>query len=189
MADTRTLSAPSSFRRLALVVALGLAAAEIVLFTSMWQLKVLIDPGADPRAIRVFVVLGTVLTIQAMIVVGIAWMFVALSRTELSWNDRIRLEHPWRRWSGEWTDLHRIWWRKGWLALEVRGQWRRWYVRVPDAAAEGVMSLRSQLPPGVWLEGTELRAYYLRTVVPVLLAGIGAGGLALVALTAYLRSL
>ena len=47
----------------------------------------------------------------------------------------------------------------------------------------------SMLPPGVWLEGAELRAYYLRRVVPMLLAAVGVGGLLIVAMTAYLRAL
>jgi hypothetical protein len=186
---TMTLTAPSSFRRLALVVALGLAAAQIALFSSMWRLRVLIEPGSDPRAVRVFVVLGTALTLQAMIVVGFAWMFVALSRTELTWNDRVRLEHPWRRWSGEWTDVRRIWWRSGWLAIEVRGHWRRWYIRVPDENAGDVMALRTVAPPQVWLRGDALRAYYFRSVLPVQLGALGVAGLLLVAALQYLRSL
>jgi hypothetical protein len=38
-------------------------------------------------------------------------------------------------------------------------------------------------------DGAELRAYYLRSVVPMLLAAIGLGGLLVIAMTAYLRAL
>jgi hypothetical protein len=92
----RVLSAPPSFQRAALGVAIGLAIAEVVLFVSVWRLGVLIDPGANGSAAQAFVLLGTGLTLQAMIVVGVAWTIVALSRTELEWSDHVRLEHPWR---------------------------------------------------------------------------------------------
>jgi hypothetical protein len=185
----RVLSAPPSFQRGALGVAIGLAIAEVVLFVSVWRLGVLIDPGGNTSSARTFVVLGTALTLQAMIVVGIAWTLVALSRTKLEWDDHVRLDHPWREWSGDWSDLQRAWWKNGWLALEVAGQWRRWYVRVPDASAPELQGLRAALPSGVWLEGAELRAYYFGRVLPVLLGAIGIGGLIVIAVTAYLRSL
>jgi hypothetical protein len=62
-------------------------------------------------------------------------------------------------------------------------------VRVPHASGDDVTALRSMLESGVWLEGAELRAYYLRRVVPMLLAAVGVGGLLIVAMTAYLRAL
>jgi hypothetical protein len=165
------------------------AIVEVGLFGAVWRMGALADPGANARAARAFVLLGTMLTLQAMAVIGMAWTVVALSRTELAWDDHVRLEHPWREWFGDWPDLRRVWWRNGWLAVEVHGEWRRWYVRVPDVSADGVTALRSMLPPGVWLEGAELRAYYLRSVVPMLLAAVGVGGLVVVVTMACLKSL
>lgn len=184
---TCSLSAPAAFRRVVLTVATVLAIAEVGLFGAVWRMGILADPGADARAVRAFVLAGTMLTLQAMAAIAIAWTIVALSRTELEWDDHVRLEHPWRQWSGGWPDVRRVWWRNGWLAIEIHGEWRRWYVRVPDASAEGITALRSMLPPGVWLDGAELRSYYLRRVVPIFLAGIGIGGLLVIAITAYLR--
>jgi hypothetical protein len=186
---TGSLSAPPAFRRAALAFATVLAIAEVGLFVAVWRMGVLADPGANARAARAFVLLGTMLTLQAMAVTGIAWTVVALSRSELAWDDRVRLEHPWRQWSGDWPDLQRVWWRNGWLAIEIHGAWRRWYVRVPDGSVDGVTALRSMLPPGVWLEGAELRAYYLRSIVPTVVAAIGVGGLLVIAMTACLKAL
>jgi hypothetical protein len=184
---TCSLSAPPAFRRGVLTVATVLAIAEVGLFAAVWRVGILADPGADARAVRAFVLAGTLLTLQAMAAIGIAWTIVALSRTELEWDDHVRLEHPWRQWSGDWPDVRRVWWRNGWLAIEIHGEWRRWYVRVPDASAEGITDLRSMLSPGVWLDGAELRSHYLRRVVPIFLAAIGIGGLLVLAITAYLR--
>jgi hypothetical protein len=184
----RSLSAPPGFRRLALAVATALAIVEAGLFAAASRIGALADPGANPHAVKAFVLLGTAFTLQAMAAIGIAWTVVALSRTELEWDDHVRLEHPWRQWSGDWPDLQRVWWRNGWLAIEIEGQWRRWYVRVPDVSADAVTALKDRLPPGVWLAGAELRAYYLRSIVPMLLAAIGVGGLAVVVLMAYLRA-
>jgi hypothetical protein len=186
---THTLKAPPRFRQMATIFALVLALVELGLFVSAWRLGALVDPGASPRAARAFVVFGTLLTVQAMAVVGIGWTIVALSRTEIRWDDQVWLEHPWRQWSGGWQEIARVWWRTGWLAIEVDGQRRRWYVRVPSADVDEVSALRAALPPGVWLEGDALRSYYLRSVVPILLAAIGLGGLLVIAVTAYLRSL
>lgn len=184
-----TLAAPPAFRRLALTMATALAVVEMGLFAAVWRLGVLVEPDANPHAARAFVLVGTVLTLQAMAVVGLAWTLVALSRTELEWDEHVRLEHPWRSWVGDWPDVQRVWWRNGWLAIEVDGEWRRWYVRVPDASDDRISALRSALPPGVWLEGAELRAHYVKRAVPLLLAAVGLGGLLIVAVTAYLRGL
>lgn len=139
------LTAPPSFRRLASALAGALVVAEIVLFALAWRLGTLLEP-ADPPAARAFVVFGTVLTLQAMGVVGAAWLIVAVSRTVLDWDDHgVRLEHPWRQWSGDWMDVNRLAWRAGWLVVTVRGQWRRWYVRVPDADAPDLMTVREAI--------------------------------------------
>jgi hypothetical protein len=65
--------------------------------------------------------------------------------------------------------------------------WRRWYVRVPDSTDDGLAAFRAAMPSGVWLEGSDLRTYHLRRVLPVLPAAIGFGGLMIVAALWMLR--
>ena len=43
------------------------------------------------------------------------------------------------------------------------------------------------LPPGAWLEGADLRRHLVRTVLPLLLVGVGAGGLMLVSVFALIN--
>ena len=91
--------------------------------------------------------LGTALTLQAMAIVGMAWVLVAWSRTTLT--------------------------------IEDDGQWRRWYVHA-GAHDEAVRDFRARLSPGAWLEGADRTRHLLRTVLPLLLVAVGAGGLVLV---------
>jgi hypothetical protein len=175
------LAAPPSFRRLALGLSLSLALAEFGLFLLLWRVGMLAQPGSDRRAALAFVVLGSTFTIQAMVIVGIAWAFVAISRTTIEADDiGLTLEHPWRRWHGEWWAVRHAWMRNGWLTFELNGQWRRWYVRVASADATAVSEISGRLPAGVWLEGSALRAHYLRSILPILLGATGVGGLLMV---------
>jgi hypothetical protein len=176
----RRIVAPARVRQTALVVAIVLAMLEIGLFASTWRLGMLLDPGTDRRAALAFVILGTALTLQAMVVVGVAWTMVAWSRTSLTSDaDELALEHPWREWRGGWNDVRSAWLQRHWLTIELDGRWRRWYVHAgsdPDAVSE----LRNRLPPGVWLEGGDLKRHLLRTMLPLVLVAIGVGGLMLV---------
>jgi hypothetical protein len=183
------LMAPCSFRRLALVLALVLALAEAALFVCAWRLGVLVEPGGGSRRALTFVLFGSALTLQATVVVGLAWTLVALSRTELVASDGVTIEHPWRRWTGTWSEIRRAWWQRGWLVIEVRGRWRRWYVRVADPLDASMAAFRLRLEPDAWLEGAALRAYLLWTVLPVVLGAIGTGGLALLAALHWLPTL
>jgi hypothetical protein len=176
----RRIVAPARVRKVALVLAIVLALLQIGLFVSAWRLGVLLDPGNDRRAALGFVVLGTVLTLQAMALVGIAWTLVAWSRTSLTIeDDELLLEHPWREWRGGGNDVRYAWLQRGWLTIELEGQWRRWYVHA-GAEPAAVRDFRDRLSPGAWLEGTDLRRHLVRTVLPILLVGVGAGGLVLV---------
>ena len=80
--DHVRIAAPHTFRRFALQIALGLALAESGLFFFVWRLGVLVEPAADRQPALAFILLGSVLTLQAMVVVGIAWAVVALVRGE-----------------------------------------------------------------------------------------------------------
>jgi hypothetical protein len=176
----RRIVAPARVRKASLVGAIVLALLQIGLFASAWRLGVLLDPGTDRRAALGFVVFGTVLTLQAMAIVGIAWTLVAWSRTSLALEDNeLLLEHPWREWRGGWNDVRHAWLQRGWLTIELEGQWRRWYVHA-GAEPDAVRGVRDRLSPGAWLEGADLRRHLVRTVLPILLVGVGAVGLVVV---------
>jgi hypothetical protein len=144
------IGAPAGIKRVATMLATALAASELGLMACAWRLGVLLDPGPDLRARQAFVLLGTVLTLQAMSVVGIAWLMIAWSRTELTVeDDHVVLEHPWRRWSGDAEDIRRASWRRGWLVVRTRDSWRRWYVRVEETHPT-LARLRDRLGPNRW---------------------------------------
>ncbi len=177
---TRIQASPA-FRRFALMAALVLPLLETGVFVFAWRLGLLLEPGADRRAALAFVALGSALTLQAMAVVGIAWTLMAWSRTTLAHEgDELSLEHPWREWRGRWSDVRHAWSHRGWLVLELHDHWRRWYVHTSGVDAEAVSDVRDQLPPGAWLQDAALRAHLARTVLPTLLAAVGAGGLVLI---------
>jgi hypothetical protein len=174
------VEASATVRRASLVAAIVLALLEIGVFASAWRLGVLLDPGNDRRAALGFVVLGTALTLQAMAIAGVAWTLVAWSRTTVMIDDDgLLLEHPWREWRGGWQEVRHAWMQRRWLVVQLDGQWRRWYVHA-GAAADAIQDLRARLSPDAWLEGTDLRRHLARTVLPLFLAGVGVGGLALV---------
>jgi hypothetical protein len=178
---TTTLQASPAFRRGVLIASVGVALVELGLFAWLWRLGGLVDPGADRNAALLFVVLGSAVTLQAMGVVGVAWAAVAMSRTVLRHDGvGISLEHPWRRWHGAWVDVTRAWTHGGWLVFQVRGQWRRWYVRSGSDETQVLAQVRAALPPGAWLAGSAKHFHLARTTLPLVLAAAGIGGLILV---------
>jgi hypothetical protein len=184
---SRRVVASATVRQASLVAAILLAFLEIGLFASAWRLGVLLDPGTDRRAAFGFVVLGTALTLQAMAIVGIAWTLVAWSRTTLTIeDDELALEHPWREWRGRWSDVRHAWMQRRWLVVELEGQWRRWYVHT-GADSDAVAEFCARVPTDAWLEGASLTRHLARTVLPLLLVGVGAGGLVLVTLVELLN--
>lgn len=184
---TIALQASPGFRRGVLLASLGVALVEIGLFVMLGRLGGLVDPGLDRRAAWLFVAFGSALTLQAMGVVGVAWVAVAMSRTTLQSDVAgVTLEHPWRRWHGAWTDVSHAWQQNGWLVLQVRGHWRRWYVRGAGQDAVTIARVRAELPAGAWLDRSATRLHLARTTLPIVLAAAGVGGLILLcALSAW----
>jgi hypothetical protein len=177
--DALHLRATPAFRRGVLLASLLVVLLEIGVFVALWRLGALVDPGSDRRAAAAFVALGTAVTLQAMAVVGVLWVMVAMAWTTLR-SDVVgwALEHPWRSWQGRPAEVARAWRQGGWLVLELRGHWRRWYVRAGDQDAT-TDALRRQLSDDAWLTRAGARAHLVRTVLPAVLAAAGLGGLAL----------
>lgn len=177
--DTLHLRATPSFRRGVLLVSLAVVMLEVGLFVVLWRLGTFVDPGGDQRAAAAFVALGTAVTLQAMAVVGVLWVLVAMAWTTLR-SDVVgwALEHPWRSWQGRPTEVARAWHQGGWLVLELRDHRRRWYVRAGEQD-ETTDALRNQLSDDAWLTRADARAHLVRTVLPAVLAAAGLGGLAL----------
>lgn len=177
---TTTLQASRRFRRGVLAVSLALAVGQVGLFVMLWRVGRLVDPGADPSAGLLFISLGSALTLQAMAVVGVAWVMVAMSWTVMRDDvTGVSLEHPWRRWHGAWNEVTHAWTQGGWLVLQVQGQWRRWYVRSTRDEGAALAHVRAALPAGAWLEGSAKQLHLARTTLPICLAAIGGGGMIL----------
>ena len=141
------LGASPAFRRGVLLAALAIAAIEVGLFATLWRIGALVEPAADPRASAAFVLLGTVVTLQAMVIVGVVWMMVALAWTTLrvdalGWS----LDHPWRSWQGSPADVARVTQSRGWLVVKLRGRRRRWYVRVTAEDPATVARVVAEVP-------------------------------------------
>lgn len=171
------LEAPPWFRRLMLVLAAALVGLALALGVFLWRLSTLFQVDGDQRAAALFLLLATLMTLQGMTIVGLAWLIVAVSRAVLRHDAAgLTLEHPWRRWHGEPDGVRQAWRQGPWLVLEIDGEWRRWYVWVKEQHA-ALEQFRELLPAGAWLEGAGKRRYLVRTVLPPVLVAIGAAGL------------
>ena len=158
---------------------MALVACECIVFLFAWRLGVFLEPSSDPRGAALFLALGTILTIQAMVMVGMAWMLVAVSRTRVEFGPGgLSLEHPWRRWSGGWHELSRAWHQRGWLTLQLKGHVRSWHVRAAESDPL-VAELQQHLPRGVWLEGARLRGHLVRRILPLVVAAALVGSVLL----------
>ncbi|HEX7086346.1 MAG TPA: hypothetical protein VF198_08275 [Vicinamibacterales bacterium] len=172
-----TLEAPAWFRRLMLAFATALVGLALALGVFLWRLSTLFQVDGDQRAAAMFLLLGTLMTLQGMVIVGLAWLIVAVSRVVLRHDAAgLTLEHPWRRWHGDAVAVRQAWQHGPWLVLEIDGEWRRWYVWAKEQHA-ALEQFRGLLPAGAWLEGREKRRHLARTVLPPVLAAIGAAGL------------
>ncbi len=160
-----------------LVLAALLVGLALALGAFLWRLSTLFPADGDQHAAAMFLLLGTLMTLQGMVIVGLAWLIVAVSRVVLRHDAAgLTLEHPWRRWHGEPDAVRQAWQHGPWLVLEIDGEWRRWYVWVKEQHA-ALAQFRGVLPAGAWLEGTGKRRYLARTMLPPVLVAIGAAGL------------
>jgi hypothetical protein len=175
-----------------LIGALALVALELAAFWFAGRLALLAHPDeqAPARVLAAFVLFWSLLTLQAMVVVAGAWTMVAVSRTTLTaQSGRIALEHPWRRWAGQLTDLAEVAILQGWLHVRPRGRWRTWHLRLDEDGREAAGRLRGVLPAGAWLEPDAARHLLVRRAVPPLVAGALAGTAAILLLNRWFAAL
>jgi hypothetical protein len=147
--------------------------------------------GASAALLGTYLLFWTLLTVQAMVVVGYAWTLVALARTTVDFDDRsVQLEHPWRAWSGNWTAVAEVYVSAKWLHVRPRGAWRTWHIRL-DGTETTQRSLRQieQFATTAWLDAQAGRRLTLKRLAPVLLAGLVFGGGAILLLDRWLARL
>ena len=175
-----TLQASPAFRRGVLIASLGVAVVEIGLFVMLWRIGSLVDPGADRRAAL------------AVCRAGFGGDATGDGRCGRRVGGRRDVAHGVaRRMSRESpssirggagtasgpTSAH-AWQQKGWLVLQVRGHWRRWYVRVGGEQSDARARAR-RITAGAWLEGSSQAPHLARTTLPIVLATTGVAGLIL----------
>jgi hypothetical protein len=184
------VQAPRAFRRVMRGLALALVALELAAFWYATRLTVLLEPrNASTAELGAFITFWSLLTVQAMVVVGSAWVLVAVSYTTLSvTGNEVRLAHPWRRWSGTWADVAEAYAARDWLHIRVRGSWRTWHVKLAGESRELVASLERLVPSDVWLTREQARTLMLRRVVPPLFIGGAVGAGALLMLNRWIAS-
>jgi hypothetical protein len=176
------VQAPAGFRRLILITALLLVGLEFAVFWFAARLTMLLRPESVRGAeLGAFIGFWSLLTLQAMAVAGFAWTLVALSRTVLeSDGARVALSHPWRRWTGSWTDIVEAYASREWLHVRVRGRWRTWHVKLSGGeTAAAVEQLRVHVPADAWLSPEQARGLLMKRLLPPVLVGaaVGAGAI------------
>jgi hypothetical protein len=177
---TVRIEAPAGFRRLTLITALLLVGLELGVFWFAARLTMLLAPRSGSGAeLGAFIGFWSLLTLQAMAVAGFAWTLVALSRTVLDGDEaRVVLSHPWRRWTGTWSDIAEAYVSRDWLHIRARGRWRTWHAKLsgPETAT-AVERLRSLVPSDAWLTDEQARGLMMKRLLPPVLIGgaVGAG--------------
>ena len=173
-----------------LVVALLLVALELAAFWYAAQLTVLLDrTTATTAELGAFIAFWSLLTVQAMVIAGFAWILVAVSYTTLSVTTReVGLAHPWRRWSGTWDQVAEAYAARDWLHIRARKTWRTWHVKLGGESREVIESLQRLVPHDVWLTRERARTLMLRRVVPPLFIGGAVGAGALLMLNRWIAS-
>jgi hypothetical protein len=173
-----------------LALALVLVALELAAFWYAAQLTMLLDPGSASTAeLGAFIGFWSLLTVQAMVIAGFAWVLVAVSYTTLSVTaDEVRLAHPWRRWSGTWGQVAEAYGARDWLHIRARRSWRTWHVKLGGESRELIASLQRLLPDDVWLTREQARTLMLRRIVPPLFIGGAVGAGALLMLNRWIAS-
>ena len=184
------VQAPAPFRRLMLGLALVLIALELAAFWYAARLTVLLNPrSASTAELGAFIAFWSLLTVQAMVVAGFAWVIVAVAYTTLSASrDEVRLAHPWRRWSGPWENVAEAYAARDWLHVRPRRHWRTWHVKLREDSRELTASLQRIAPPDVWLSREQARTLMLRRLVPPLFIGGAVGAGAILMLNRWITS-
>ena len=182
------LEAPAGFRRLTLVTAVLLIGLELAVFWYAARLTMLLTPRqASGAELGAFIAFWSLLTLQAMVVAGFAWTLVALSRSVLQADEaRVVLSHPWRRWSGTWSDVGEVYGSRDWLHVRVRGRWRTWHVKLEPASAALVERLRARVPADAWLTSEQARGVLMKRLLPPVLIGAAVGGGAILVLNHWI---
>jgi hypothetical protein len=182
--------APVPFRRLMLALALVLVALELAAFWYAARLTVLLNPRtASTAELGAFIGFWSLLTVQAMVVAGFAWVLVAVAYTTLSATaSDVRLAHPWRRWSGTWDDVAEVYTAQDWLHIRARRRWRTWHVKLAEKSREPVASLERVVPSHVWLTREQARTLMLRRLLPPLFIGGAVGAGAILMLNRWITS-
>jgi hypothetical protein len=186
------LAAPLGFQRFTLIAALVLIGLECAAFWTAARLTALLrPPSASPAILATFVLFWTLMTAQAMVVVGYAWTLVALARTTIDFNDRsVELEHPWRAWKGLWGSVAEVYVSSRWLHVRPKGAWRTWHVRLDDSDATGQLLRQiEEYATTAWLDDRAGRLLLLKRLVPALVAGVAIGGGAILLLNRWLARL
>lgn len=172
-----TAEAPASFRRATLAVAAVVVVIELTLFWIASHLVPFstVDGAAHKNLLAVFVVFWTLLTLQAMGAVGLAWMLVALGRTRITVGEgRIRLEHPWRSWRGTGPEVVELYTSRGWLHLRTHRTLRTWHLRGGGRDTALRSALEAVVPPEAQLSARDARRLMIaRTTGPWLIALAG----------------
>jgi len=188
---------PRAVQRATLVGALTLVAIQFLLGWAALRVWAMAPEPATRDELALFVAFGTVLTLQGMLVLGLAWVLAATGRTELTATATgavpdpggtnvdprgvlLHVQHPWREWIGPAAAVDEAWLDRGWLHLRPNGYWRTWHVRVRTGDRAHAERLASVLPRGVWLTPAQGRMRVLRRLLlPLLVAALG--GVALLA--------
>jgi hypothetical protein len=175
------LEAPPGFRRVTLITALLLVGLELGVFWFAARLTMLLSTQrATGAELGAFIAFWSLLTLQAMAVVGFAWTLVALSRTILEAGDHgLTIAHPWRRWSGTWADVAEAYLSRDWLHVRGRGRWRTWHVRLGGSDEPSLAVVRSRVPAQAWLTREQARGLMMKRLLPPVLVGaaVGAGAI------------
>jgi hypothetical protein len=184
------IQAPAPFRRAMLGLALVLVALEFAVFWYAARLTMLLEPkSAGTAGLGAFVAFWSLLTLQAMVVVGFAWVLVAVAHTTLAVSGgELRLAHPWRRWSGTWNDVAEAYAARDWLHIRPRKRWRTWHLKLGTESREKVVGLEQIAPSDIWLTREQARRLMLRRVLPPLFIGGAMGAAAILMMNRWIAS-
>lgn len=175
------IESPAWFRRVMLGLIVALVGAEIGLVWTLHRLLTLFAPvPADGRA-GLLGLLGLVTAAQGLACVGAALVAFRVAWTTVDVDEAgLAIQDPFRRWRGPWTEVARVYRTRGLVALEVAGTAPgRFAVHPGSDAAPAVAALFGRVPSGAALGAAATRWYLARRALPLLVAVVVLGALAL----------